>query len=267
MRTILHNPLRFLACSAFCFGVLLASLPADTLCAPKSGAEAVGNPRSLALNEQGLAALKDNKPQEAEELLSQAVKVDPGNLTALYNLAGVLVFNKKKEEAIVLLEKHRVQSLNDAGLLVRYGDLLFSTGKTKEAVTQYEKAYALNKSYAGLTAKLGLTYALQSRLDESEQMYLAAAKAEPRNGDILGNLSSILLSLGKTEQAISTAKEAVQFAPKKETFVTLGSAYEAKKEFAAALDSFTRARDLGAKTAEVDEKIAALTKLAKPVQR
>lgn len=248
------------------FYLSLFALPvltsADACAAPQQHKTGVGNAQSLALNQQGLDALAKNKPAEAEALLRRAVELDPANSTAIYNLSGVLTFNKKKDEAIALLEKHGVQTRGDAGLLVRYGDLLFSTGKIPEATAQYEKGFELNKNYAGLTSKLGLAYALSNRLDESEQMYLAAAKAEPKNGDVLGNLSSILLSLGKTDQALATAREAVQLAPKKETFITLGSAYEAKKDFKAALNSFKRAQELGANSDEVTQKITALSKLA-----
>ncbi len=221
----------------------------------------VGNPRSIALNQQGLDAIKNNKPQEAEKLLRQALKEDAGNLTAAFNLAGILSFNKKKEEALSLLEKYTTQYKLDPGLFVRYADLLLSSGKIKEAATQYERGFALDKKYPRLTAKMGLTYALLNRLDESEQMYLAAVAAEPNDGELMGNLASVLLGNGKTEKALSTAKEAVRISPKKETYVTLGSAYESKKEFKSALDAFRKAQELGAQSQELTEKIDQLSKL------
>ncbi|NDC37007.1 MAG: hypothetical protein EBZ48_03025 [Proteobacteria bacterium] len=257
----MRNPYCLLLLSILLLGPAIAIPQRDANAAPQQNRGASGHSRSGALNQQGLAALEKNKTEEAETVLRRAVQSDPQNLTAVYNLAGVLSFNKKKDEAMALLEKYAAQSPSDVGLLVRYGDLLFSSGKTKEAVIQYERGFAIDRNYVGLTSRLGLTYALTNRLDESEQMYLAAAKAEPKNGEILGNLASILLSLGKVDQALSTAKEAVALAPKKETFITLGSAYEAKKEFKAALESFKRAEQLGAKSDELKEKLNALTKL------
>lgn len=221
----------------------------------------VGNPRSLALNQQGLDAIKNDKPEEAERFLRQALKEDSGNLTAAFNLAGILSFNKKKDEALALLEKYTTQYKLDPGLFVRYADLLLSSGKIKEAATQYERGFALDKKYPRLTAKMGLTYALLNRLDESEQMYLAAVAAEPNDGELMGNLASVLLGNGKTEKALSTAKEAVRIAPKKETYVTLGSAYESKKEFKSALNAFRKAQELGAQSEELTEKIEQLSKL------
>ena len=154
--------------------------------APKPLADHNGNPKSVELNQQGIIALKQNNTKLAEDFFRRAIEVDAGNLTAAYNLAGVLIHNKKKDEALTLLENYTKRYPDDAGLFSSYGDILLSLSKNseetngetkgddfenlKKATENYEKAFAIDKNYPGLTAKLGLVYALLNRRSEERRV-------------------------------------------------------------------------------------------------
>jgi tetratricopeptide (TPR) repeat protein len=213
----------------------------------------------LELNEQGVQAVKAKNFTKAEELFKRSIAVDPQNLTAVFNLASMYLTNKSEESAISLLETYTEKVQNDAGLFARLGDAYFATKKPDEALTAYEKALALDKGYPGLLERLGTVYALRNRFGDAERMLILASDQNPRDPQLLANLSSIYLKNKKPQESITAARRALQVKPTTEVYVTMGSAYETLGDFSNALISFQRAKDLGDKRAELEKKIAALT--------
>jgi len=218
----------------------------------------LGDPRSLELNEQGIAAIKARNLKQAEELFRKAISADAKNITAVFNLAGVLMANKKEKEAIDLLTHYLKDYPEDPGMWVRLGDAWFASKNIKEAAKAYEKAAATFPNYPGLAAKLGTIYGLQNKIDLAEKMFLQAVAEDPKNHQLLANLASIFLGNGKPDKAISTAKRALAIKATSEVYITLGTAYEIQKDYKNALIAFQRAADLGDKREELKKKIAAL---------
>lgn len=242
---------------------MLAWSPLTVHAAPESAPAAAqrpseANPRSLEANEQGIAALKTGNTRTAEERFRRALEVEPGNLTAAFNLAGTLVVNGKKLEAIALLSDYAKKYPDDTGFAVRLGDVLFSSEKVKEAIPHYERALKMQATYPKLYEKLALGYALTQRLSESETMYELAVQSSPKDGNLLTNLASIQLANNKTDAAIKSATRASQLAPSSRLYITLGSAFENKGALSDALASFKRAKELGDSSKEIEERIAAL---------
>lgn len=214
--------------------------------------------RSLELNEQGVAAIKARNFDQAESLFKRALETDSRNITAVFNLAGMYITNKKESQAISLLTKYAEEFPKDAGLHARLGDAYFSSQNPKAAIASYEKALALDPSYASLPVKLGTLYVLQNNLPKAASMYERAVKANPRDSQSLQNLSSIYLGLGKPQMAVTTAKKALQVASTPEAYVALGNAYQEMKDDKNALIAFQRAKDLGFKDPELTKVIESL---------
>jgi len=203
--------------------------------------------RSLELNEQGVAAVQRRDYVNAESLFRRALDTDDHNITAVFNLAGVYITNKKESQAIPLLTKYAQLFPKDAGLMARLGDAYFSSQDPKNAIASYEKALSLDGSYPGVAARLGTLYALQNKLDKAARMYERAVKENPRDANALQNLSNLYLGLGKPQQAIMTAKKALQISSSAEAYVTLGNSYQELKDDRNALIAFQRAKELGHK--------------------
>jgi tetratricopeptide (TPR) repeat protein len=216
---------------------------------------------SFELNEQGVEAIRQKDFPKAEALFQKALTADPGNLTAAFNLSGMLITNKRQQDAISLLTKYIAANQNDAGLYVRRADAQFSLKNLNEATADYEQALKIEPSYSGLAAKLGTVYALAQRTKEAQRVLLIAVEQEPKNAQLLHNLSNIFLVNGDAEKAISTAKRALQIEPSSDLYVTLGNAYENKNDLKNSLIAFERALDLGDKRPELKEKITALKKV------
>ncbi|MBX7144929.1 MAG: tetratricopeptide repeat protein [Oligoflexia bacterium] len=230
---------------------------------PESEESSPVNKRSFELNEDGIEAVRNKDFKRAEELFRRALSEDTHNLTAVFNLAGMYLNDKRQNEGIKLLDTYISEFPKDAGLFARRGDCYFSIKNLDSAMADYEQALKLEPRYSGAAAKLSTIYALKNKTKEAETMLLSAVDMEPKNAQLLQNLSNIFLINGKVEKAISTAKRGLQVSPTSELYVTLGNAYETQKDLKNSLIAFQRALDLGDKRPELKEKIESLKKVTR----
>lgn len=226
-------------------------------------AETSINPESLRLNEEGVQAAQNKDFAEAEDLFLEALTADEFNLTAVYNLAGMYLTNEENEDAIKLLKAYTKKYPSDPGLTSRLADAYFSTQNITKAETYYLKTIELDKSYPNIYGRLGTIYTLKSKLADAEKLFLKATQAEPLNYDYLASLSSLQLGNGNAQDAIRTAKKALQVEATSEVYVTLGTAYEETKNYSNALIAFQRAQDLGDIRQKLSDKIKELKELNK----
>jgi tetratricopeptide (TPR) repeat protein len=218
----------------------------------------IGNPKSIELNERGVVAVKSRDFKLAENLFKQALAADPLNITAVYNLSGVYVTQKKEAAAIVLLNDVTARYASDPELFVRLGDAYFSSRKPIDAIRSYEQALALDSQLPAVNAKLGTLYALQNNLSKAETHFGRAVTLNPHDAQALSNYSSVLLSNNKAQDAIRVAKNALQIKVTSDTYVTLGNAYEVLKDHENARISFEKALALGNQSPGLEAKIKSL---------
>jgi tetratricopeptide (TPR) repeat protein len=219
-----------------------------------------GDGRSIELNEQGVKKLKGGERKQAEELFKKALMIDSGNITAAYNLASLYLEDKKPSAAVKLLLQYLKVAPNDLSLNVRMGDALFVLKDVQESIKYYETAYKIYPAYPQLASKLATIYSLNNDLKTAKDYLLKAVELEPKNGQLLSNLSAVFLANKLPQDAISTAKRALQTQPNSEVYITLGSAYEMLNDKKNALIAYERAVDLGDNRKDLKEKIEMLKK-------
>jgi len=241
--------------TGFSVSVALAAPAVTTKTVPR------GNPKSIALNEQASKAALAGDYKTAVSLLRQAIAIDPGNLTAVFNLSGLYLRDHLEGEAIELLEAYLTNAPDNPGLNARMGDALFATRKAKEAAGYYEKCLSLDPHYPGVASRLATIYTVSNRFPDAEKLMLQAVEQDPKNIQLFTNLSNIYLVNNKPDYAISTAKRGLQIKATPELYVTLGMAYERQQDIKNSIISFQRAQDLGDVRPEIKEKIAELQKL------
>lgn len=210
---------------------------------------------SRAQNEEGVRETRASHDDLAELAFRRALTYDPNNLTAVFNLAGVLLNSQRVNQAIALLEKYARHSDSYADLSARLGDAYFTAKRVAEAEQAYERALSLVPDYPGLPIKLATLYGLKQDFKRAEQMLELATAQTPNDAQILNNLGNLYILNGKSEKAIAAAKQALQIRTSKESYLTLGSAYETQRDYENSLIAFQRARDLGASSPELVEKI------------
>lgn len=215
-------------------------------------------PLSVSLNEDGVKLVKKRDFISAEKLFLRALDADKGNLTAVFNLAGVYLQNKNDSGAINLLKQYAKPEQKDAGIFARLGDAYFVNKEIKEAKGAYEKALSLNTNYPGASSRLGTIYSLLNDTESAEVMLDRAASLDPKNPTILSNLASVLYANKKYDEAIKAAKRSTSINPSKEAYITLGNIYLAKGNQKDALTAFKRAKDLGENSKNIEEVIKEL---------
>lgn len=201
--------------------------------------------RSFEINERGVTALQSRNFAQAEALFREALDVDRLNATAAFNLAGMLITNKKEREALPLLKRYADAFPGDASFQARLGDAYFGSEDAKSAIKHYEQALSIDPKYPALTTKLGTLYSLTNELPKATAMFEKALKQNPKDAQALSNLSSLYLADGKPGMAVTTAKRALQIKTSANIYVTLGNAYQDLKDDRNALASFQRAQQLG----------------------
>lgn len=209
------------------------------------GDASTADPRSLELNEKGVQAVKARDYDLAERLFREALAADSYNLTAVHNLASLYLVNKKEQAAIELLKSTVNKHPEDPDLFLRLGDAFFSAENVSDALTNYEKSFALDSTRFETVSRLATTYSLKSDFANAEKFLLRAVEIKPNDLDSLANLSSVFLANAKANQAIGTAKRALQVRPEGRIYVTLGSAYEMLEDYSNAIISFEKAVQLG----------------------
>ncbi len=146
------------------------------------------------------------------------------------------------ERAAKILEHSFVSSLIQAVpddlfcqyIAVNYGNCLASLGRTQEAIEAYRSIAAAKGKPPEFYVNLPLNLLRVGRAADAEAEAREGVKLFPEDTDILGNLTIILNSEAKYEEALETAKRRLQ----------LGKDVHSLEEMAAALSGVaTRSRD------------------------
>ncbi len=213
---------------------------------------------SLDLNERAVTQVKKGDNASAISLFKQALEQDEYNLSAVYNLAGLYLAGKQDKEAITLLERYAAATKTDPALTARFGDAYFSSKNIPAALSSYKNALALDPRFPGVAAKIATLEILQNNLSEAEKYLDLALKSDADNSQLLANMASVKLGVGKSNESIAYAKRAIQLQAVSAPYITLGAAYEQQEDFKNALISYGRARDLGDKSPELIKRISEL---------
>lgn len=201
---------------------------------------------SQRLNEDGIVALRQRDYPTAEEKFKKSLDMDEQNVTAAYNLAGVLVTEQRAGEAIKLLQKYAELAPKDAGIQARLGDAYFSTKEIKKAVTAYESALKLDPFYLKIYEKLGTCLTLLRNTKEAEIAFARAHQAFPNDSVILNNLAAVQLANGHAAMAVQSAESSINLKPSAEAYATLSAAQDKLGNKEAAVAAYKKSKAIGA---------------------
>jgi tetratricopeptide (TPR) repeat protein len=140
-----------------------------------------------------------------------------------------------------------------------------------EAIPQYEKAIAIDPTYADALADYGAILAIKNKLPEAQAQYEKAVNVRPDDGLFHANYARILDRLGKSQEAVVQLEQAYRCSPKDRVVLlalstkdmTSGNAQRAVrllKEAAALYPNVSKVRErlsyALAKTGETDAALA-----------
>ena len=175
-----------------------------------------------ALHMMGVLAAQSLEFQTAIEFISKAIKVNPTDAPAHFNLANAYLELGHIEKAIVSYDNSITLKPNYAEAHANRGVALHSFGKIKEAIASFSNAIQLAPNFVDAYLNKGNSLRSLGRLDEAEESFRHVLKITPNHSQALTALSKILLKTGRHKDGLrvqSTVFGSIIFDAKSGVFV------------------------------------------------
>lgn len=133
--------------------------------------------QGVQLNDQGNYA-------GAIEKYNEALKIDPDNAQASYEMAFSLFASGKSDEAVSYVEKAIKVSTNSSLIAASYdllGSIYDQEHKSDQAIEAYKKGIAVNPKYQRLYYNLGIAQFRNKQFAEAEASAIEAIKLDPKH--------------------------------------------------------------------------------------
>lgn len=143
---------------------------------------AQNNEDARALIQQGVQLNNEGKYTEAIEKYNQALKTDPENIYASYELAFSLFASDKGTEAIPYLEKViKANTTLTAGAYDLLGSIYDKNLQTEKAIEAYKAGIKIKPGYQRLYYNLGIVYFRDKQYAEAEKYAIEAIRLDPKH--------------------------------------------------------------------------------------
>ena len=211
--------------------------------------DAVGH-IAFILNEKG-------KPDQAEEVLKEAIVTNPGQIDFYMNLSALYESTDSTKAGLELLLDAEKRFENDPRLHFRLGVLYDKLGRKPESIERMKKVLSLNPKDVQALNFLGYTYAeMGINLEEALGYVKQAVKLRPNDGFILDSLGWVYFKLKKYDEALKYLEEAMNLVDDDSTIVEhLGDIYYASHDSKNALKAYKKALEIDSERKELSEKI------------
>ena len=163
--------------------------------------------------QQALQAHQRGDLAGAKELYERVLHAEPGNATAMGNLAVVAI----AEQDYGLAEKYLRQVLSagsdDAGVHSNLGVVLRAQGRLDDAIAAYQRALALRPDYPDAYHNLGNALTDQARFEAAIAAYRKAIELRPNYSEACNNLGNALSELKRFDEALASYNQALAAQP------------------------------------------------------
>jgi serine/threonine-protein kinase len=164
-----------------------------------------------AVNGLALAYEHEGKITEAEKAYQQAIQAHP-NSRFSYNMFGNFYLRRDEYEKALQMYARVIQIAPDwYGTYVNIGSIYYQLGQYDKAIDPLRKSISIRPSYPGYL-NLGAAYFGLNKFSEAADAYQEAAKLDPQQYVIWGNLGDALFYSGKKDQSVAPLRKAVELA-------------------------------------------------------
>jgi len=166
--------------------------------------------------QQGVAAHKDGKLQDAERLYRAILHSQPTHPDANHNLGVLAVSVKKADMALPLFKTALEANPKIEQFWLSYIDALIKEKQNevaKQVLEQAKKQGVAGKKLAQAHNNLGNTLKELGRLDEAEASYTIAIALKPDFAEAHNNLGNTLKELGRLDEAEASYTKAIALKP------------------------------------------------------
>ena len=199
----------------------------------------------------------NQKYEEAEKLMTEAIEIFPNDFAVNLILGLSLAQNNKPEVAEPYLKKAVNMNSSDITALSAYAFTLSRLGREEDAVDYLKKALLLQPDDVNLLGQLGLSYNNLKRWEESDSAYERALELDSTNALINNNYA---YSLSERGLQLDRALRMVTFALKEDSLNssyldTKGWIYFKLGEYDKAQEFIQKAIDAGGENAVMLEHL------------
>jgi len=193
--------------------------------------------------DRGCSYLAADRPAPARRELEAALRADPGNAQARYNLGVLLHRQGALAQAVaqwreaLRLEPDLPKARHNLAMA------LLRAGKADAAIVHLQEALRIKPDFAAAHNGLGMALVAKGRLAEAVPHWLQAASLQPRLIEVRLNLGRAMLAMRRPREAVAHLEAALRIDPEEahahyglgEAKLRLGELSEAARHFAAAV--------------------------------
>jgi len=212
--------------------------------------------RALAYNDWGAAFDNQGHIDEAMGQYRQAIRWDPDNFDAHFNLGTDLAQRSRTDEAIAQYQE--VVRLKPDYSLVHYnlGNALLQKGQSAEAARQFQEAVRLKPDDNQALNNLGVYLLRTGKTAQAADLLQKAVRIRPDYADAHLNLGIAFTKENRIADAVSEYQEAAHLEPDlPEAHHSLGNMYLIEGQPAAAIDQFQMVLRLTPNDAEAHDNL------------
>lgn len=166
-----------------------------------------------AMSGKASALEKMGLKKESLALLEQAIKVDPRNANAWYNLGVVYASENRYLEALQVYEKAIELDPENPRSFLNRGAILRKLGRYEEALQSYDRAIKLNPKSPLAYHNKGLALAFMGKYQQSLNYFNAALQRDPRYTAAWINRGVSFANWGNFEKALRDFRKALEIDP------------------------------------------------------
>ena len=186
----------------------------------------------------GVIAQTVGRLDEALELISESLRLNPSNISAMNNLAGVLKDQARYEDAAGFYEAAIEADPNSAYIHSNLGNVLQQLGRGDEAANCHRRALELDPQSYAAHCNLGAVLKEQGHLAEASEFYRAAIALNPQAHEAHVNLGVVFKEQAKFAEAEASFMQALSIQPESDAALTnLGATFKEQGRLPEAIGS------------------------------
>jgi tetratricopeptide (TPR) repeat protein len=188
--------------------------------------------------------------RDTKALLTHTTAVTKGNILA-HNILGIYYAEKGDLDAQIReLEEIMKATPKDPAVFFKVAKGLAVGGWTDEAIKYYNQVLEMAPGDADTYCALALIQADSGDFEGAMELYRKGLQYNPQDGDLHGGLGSLLLQMGRIDEAIAELELAAKLKEDSAIYSNLGMAVLLKGDIAGAIASFNKAVQLDPANAE-----------------
>jgi len=203
-------------------------------------------------NQLGVAYGDSGMYKEAIEAYKQAIKIDPDDAEAHFNLGVTYGDSGMYKEAIEAYKQAIRIDPNLAEAHLGLGLTYNNSGMYKEAIEAYKQAIRIDPDYADAHNNLGVTYYESGKYKEAIEAFKQAIRIDPDFAWAHYNLGLTYNNSGMHKEAIDAYKQAIRIDPDfVRAHLNLGLSYISLNDRGSALEQYEILKSLDTEMAKV----------------